>query len=397
MTEHWAVLGIAIVGVYAVAVALKQTWGGSIQLFPTLGWLFLMAFPFLVEYASLDPLIRKIQAVAILVALLSFLASDLVSNSIASKRNKRKGDSNTGSIKIAWFLSLVFGCMTVSHLVWFAESVPILNLNEGNSDYESIHSSRAAFSRDSPLPAVLRYSLSFSVEIFGCSSVLIFIALKRYVTGGILFIWVVLYASASTAILPTALAMLTLLIGLAQLSSLVLRKKILRTTVVIALSTLVGIATISIAGPWSLLLSGHPNNNTPLNKIAQPDFSRAVIGDKNRAGTNTATKGRPPAVAYYADRLLYRVVFTPVEVSYRWYEYFHKYPLNEVSFGRAVHDSRSDRLIHPANAVGRWAFYERFPSRYLDSAHAFCSFDADAYSRFWAGRISTCDISTVYI
>jgi len=132
-----------------------------------------MAFTFLVEYAFLDTLIHKIQAVGILVALLSFLASDLMSNSIASKRNKRKRGANTGSFKIAWILSLVFVCMTVLHIIWFVDSIPILNVIEGNSDYESIHSSRAEFSRDSPLPALLRYSLSFSVEILGISSVLI--------------------------------------------------------------------------------------------------------------------------------------------------------------------------------------------------------------------------------
>jgi hypothetical protein len=386
VNELWYLWGIILVVIPSTVFAFRHAWRGSICFLPTTGWLVLMVFPFLTEYVLLESPIRKTQSIAILVALLVFLVSDIVSNSIYSKKPRRNGGDHAKDLCVAWILSVIFIGLTVLHTVWVADSIPIMNFLSGNFDIESLHSSRSAFSRDSQLPAGLHYLLSFSVAIFGVPAVIIYVAKKRYFWALGLFIWVVLYASVSTAIFPLFFAFLTLFIGTTLLSPLARRKRILRTTMIVAISTLLFTVIVSTISP-SGILSGKPTDlQTGVTNTSHIEDSRDLLGDKNRAKTYGSDQTRPHFIVYAADRVLYRCIFTPVEVSYRWYEYFYLFPIERISFSRMVHDSHSELAVHPASAVGKWAFYERFQNRYLESAHAYASFDADSYSRFgWVG------------
>lgn len=399
MNELWYLWGIVLVVIPSTAIAFRKAWLGSICFLPTTGWLVLMVFPFLTEYVFLESPIRKTQSVAILAALIVFLVSDTISNSINSKRTRQDRGDNTNDLCVAWILSIIFISLTVLHTVWVADSVPVMNLLSGNFDIESLHSSRSAFSRDSQLPAGLHYLLSFSVTIFGVPAVIICIAKMRYFWALSLFVWVSLYASVSTAVLPLFFAFLTIFVGTTLLSPLTRRKRIFRTTIIVASLTLLFTVVISMISPWGILSGKHTDLQTGVTNTSPLENSRDLLGDKNRAQSYGPDQTRPHFILYAADRVLYRCIFTPVEVSYRWYEYFYLFPIERISLSRMVHDSHSELSVHPASAVGKWAFYERFQNRYLESAHAYASFDADAYSRFgWVGFlialgvIATCRI-----
>ena len=50
-----------------------------------------------------------------------------------------------------------------------------------------------------------------------------------------------------------------------------------------------------------------------------------------------------------------------------------------------------DGFIHPANRVGKWAYFNRFPQSYSESAFAYAGIDADAHARGgWWGVIGVC-------
>jgi len=79
----------------------------------------------------------------------------------------------------------------------------------------------------------------------------------------------------------------------------------------------------------------------------------------------------------------HRILTGPADVAYRWFEYFP-----EVSggflYGRAwvVLDRSRPDFEHPAHMVGRYAYHRVDPEHYLETAHAYGAFHADAWANF---------------
>lgn len=71
--------------------------------------------------------------------------------------------------------------------------------------------------------------------------------------------------------------------------------------------------------------------------------------------------------------LSYRIFLVPVCVAYRWYE-FTRLPTLEKEI-------RKSEAKSPANLIGRWAYFERFPKAYRSDVRAYASIDADAFFR----------------
>ena len=51
-------------------------------------------------------------------------------------------------------------------------------------------------------------------------------------------------------------------------------------------------------------------------------------------------------------------------------------------YGLSPSSRNSPNFVHPANRLGLWAYRSRFPDHYFESVRAYCSIDADAYSRW---------------
>lgn len=77
----------------------------------------------------------------------------------------------------------------------------------------------------------------------------------------------------------------------------------------------------------------------------------------------------------FFENFYYRTFLVPVCVSYRWYEFALKIPKNQ----RSQYLQESSSL---ANAIGRWAYFKKFPDLYLSFVKAYASIDADAFTRF---------------
>jgi len=96
------------------------------------------------------------------------------------------------------------------------------------------------------------------------------------------------------------------------------------------------------------------------------------------------------------DYFLYRAFFVPPEVSYYWYKYYLDVKKNNLGFyGLTLKTRRSSDFLHPANEIGRWAYFKRYPKRYLESVSAYSSMDADIYSRW--GIVGLFFLSIIYL
>jgi hypothetical protein len=92
--------------------------------------------------------------------------------------------------------------------------------------------------------------------------------------------------------------------------------------------------------------------------------------------------------------LIYRIFLSPVDVSNQWYTYF-KFKAQQK---RALNDLvgvLSSREPKASNRVGRWAYFERFPSHFLPSINAYGSLDADAFS--FGGIVGVIFVGVIYL
>jgi hypothetical protein len=104
------------------------------------------------------------------------------------------------------------------------------------------------------------------------------------------------------------------------------------------------------------------------------------VGDIDRIQEPGTELMAPSTLGADLDVYVYRAALVPMEVSNRWYMFFPGVSggyrgIDDILFWR-----RPGNWVHPATAVAAWAYAERFPKRYLPSARAYASIDADAYA-----------------
>jgi hypothetical protein len=115
----------------------------------------------------------------------------------------------------------------------------------------------------------------------------------------------------------------------------------------------------------------HRSLDPHLNKLAGP-FGRAV------------------------NYVMYRTVLAPVEVSHRWYIFYPEIHGSYLGFYGLTPSSRNDPMFqHPANKVAIWSYASRFPNKYLHSAYAYASIDADAWARW--GKIGLIGVAFILL
>lgn len=364
--------------------ALYRLWQGRLSTLPTLGWLTLMAFPFCLQFPLFNEQTRLLHGFCIGLVLIVMLACDLIADHI-SQRHPVEPQTGLSSqaLKLAYGLMVFYILLTALHL-YSADSIPYLELlTRGNLDPQ-ITAERIRFSRNyAGLPAI-KYLYSFSTYIFGVAAFLMLIRAKKAALAVFLGLWMAFYSVASTAKAPLVIALLVVMIAVCVIAKPSLRIKIIRSYVMIAIIVFLTLAVIDLIKPRYTVLGDLPEKYAAaLDTRAKPDL---MLGDYMRRIPTEEYLREVPKYLRMVDYYLYRVFITPVEVSARWFEYFHQYPVKQPIYGRLIADSRTDTITHPANAVGLWAYYERFPEHYTKDAYAYASIDADAYVRFgWPG------------
>lgn len=360
----------------AAGFALAAIWRGTVECLPSLGWLSLMAIPYCVEYSLLDPATRDVQGAIILVVTLSLCALDIVAarvrEGVAAFAKPIESTRALHSVAAALFAAFV--ALAGLHLSK-TSSIPLIDLLKSDLDPAALLELRNAFSRYLEASAVEKYLFNSAPFVLGAPAVIMLVAAGAYLPATAAALIVALYTVLSSAKVPlTLFAAMTALGALLNLAPR-FRRRAVRSAMAGAVALLGGLAVLSANFQSDGLLSDLGD------KLARSPQSTFHLGDYVRARDSAADRAALP-FAHAADYLLYRVIFTPVEVSSRWYEYFNRYPPERAGLERFITDSKSGDRIHPAQLIGIEQYHSRFPEKYPVETYAYASFDADAYARW---------------
>lgn len=374
--------------------AFHRTWRGTMEFFPTIGWVMLMVAPFCIEYPLFGADSRDFQAQCLLFMLLLIFAGDLgamrfttVIPAVPDVRMRKH------AYILACILGSIFVVLSASHLA-NAPSIPLFDDLFTSEKHSVVVHARNIFSRDMGTHPLVRYIYNFSTCILAVPAMLLFFAYRYRACGVMLLAWIGLYSVAGTAKSPLAMVLVVTLLGILILARMDIRRKMMRVLMVGGLAGLALLAALDMSGPDGGILKNLPQKYAIAK--ADADTQRTLkpdLGDYVRVAH--APGETRPWFWRKVDYALYRIFFTPIEVSGRWYEYFYHYPTLPPHNTRLIHDSRTNQMIHPANAVGRWAYFERFPNNYTQEVYAYASVDADARGRYGAIGILLCGVILV--
>jgi len=380
MSMFLPVLPFAIAFLACLVIATRRMWFGDFQMLPTFGWLVLTCLPFCLEFPLFNPETRMVHGLAISFMLAIFMTCDLnfgKMRALIPTQLRDRDKDHRNLMLFGYAVGIFFVVVSGTHL-YFVDNIPYLEALRTHDQLQII-ADRIKFSRSYDGIPGMKYLYSFSVYIFAIPALLILLKCRQWPSVVILVVWTVLYCIASTAKGPLITMVVIALIGLCDIIPQHKRVLLMRSLIVCGFAGFFALAGLDAFGSKQTLFSNLPAKYAAATSDKNPDL---MLGDYFRRLPRDQYEKEVFPMLRYVDYYLYRIVQTPIEVSARWYEYFHLYPVQETRLSRTILDSRLQQEIHPANAVGRWAYYERFPTHYTPEAFAYASIDADSYGRF---------------
>lgn len=376
--------GLALLAGWIVVRSVRLLLGLSYNGIVSLGWTVFMIVPFLANYAFLNPDYRDLQGWLVGIVGGGLLLADMAALAVARYRKEARAEMFSSTVKgcgWSWRLGLglavLFVGLTGLHLA-VTPDIPIFSLLSGGS-IEDVLEKRSLFSRDMPIPLVIRYLFSFAIVLLGLPAFALFVMTRRFAFAGAILVWILFYAAAGAAKGPVVLSVMIVGGVVLMVVPQIWARRLITAGLCAGLCLLVLMPALSFRTPDGLVYNA-------VRMPAKGDGFYRHLGDFGRMREAGVNNEHFPVVTRELEYVMYRVFLTPVEVSARWYEYFGQYPISAVHFGRIVHDSRSGRDAHPANLVGEWFYYGNYPEHYTPQVHAYASVDADAWARFgWWG------------
>lgn len=389
-----AIICSSIITAIVTIISIRALWRGSIDFMPSLGWCALMAIPFIIDFPLFSPATRMLHGGVVAV----FLALIFTTDWYANKKNAAlpTPDFSFKAVHLAYAMAITYVALTLLHFAT-ADSIPFLDTLKLNKPGYNIDEARASFSRSYDFIPGMKYVFSFATVLLGMPAVLLLYINRKFFPALALFLWVIFYCVASTAKGPMILTLLIICIGLIHLARSKQRIRFARIFIGLSAAALIAMAAVTLSPasrgtPYTVFSHLETKYNHP--QMLREDRPM-LLGDYVRPHRGLPIESCTGFICRNVDYLEYRVFITPIEVSARWYEYFNIYPVTDIKLSRMIHDSRTDKLVHPAQAVGIWAFAEPFPKIYNDLVYAYPSMDADAYGRYgWKGLIV---IALIYI
>jgi hypothetical protein len=394
--------GIFLTGLYLVLFALACTHAYKAKkitdLLPSISWSGSIIIPFIlvvIPFAENEHAMH-LQAIGMCLIGYFLLAGDYLSlryslsqdaqrkNELHIKKNLRRKD---GQSKLLFYCNII--CVGIaltgitvhlSRIGW--ENIPLLSsLLHADLDETILNHMRDMFSREANLTIFEKYYYNFNVLVFGLPALAYLMITKRFYSMIALFAVCTIYLIASTAKMPFMIFFCVF--TLVALHIIFPKHK----NAILSIGILTIVTTVVLGG---LLRAPFPHSYVEFAAKAQsegceiyedqaPQFCAldATLGDYYRLPIYRELT-RPYFVRLY-DYSTYRMLVTPVDMNYRWYEYFG----NEgdfMGFASIIPPWRQPGYIHPARQVASYALESRFPQEYA-TAYAYAGIDADAYAR----------------
>lgn len=362
------------------------SWGGSI----------IIPFLFVVLPFSTNPEALFLQIIGMCIIGFSLLAADYVSlkhglaqdatkeRELHIKKSIRRKDAQS---RLLFWCNLLCITITLASIVihlsrigW--SNIPILSsFMQNEIDHALVNHLRFMFSREADLTIFEKYFYNFSVVVFGLPALAYLMVTKRFYSMVALFATCTFYLVASTAKMPFMIFFCVFALLAVHIIYPKHKNRILGIGILAIISVVIIGGIIRVPFPYSYITYAIKGKTQGCEIYTEqtPRFCDmdATLADYYRLPLYRQIE-RPYFIRLY-DYSTYRMLVTPVDVNYRWYEYFSQ-PGKYLGFASIIPQWRPANFIHPAFQVGQFAYASRFPEEYAH-AYAYGGMDADAFAR----------------
>lgn len=342
---------------------------------PTLSWTLLMQVPFVLQSGFFNSESALTQSFGIFIMGCVIAVGDYYSLICQNKTQYPTTNFNAQPLLVVCFIALIFFPLYhLSHI----ESLPFFDRASGNFSSNEIAIRRELFGKNLDVSIFNKYAFQWVSTVFGPLVFSLLVIQKKYIFALAVCFWVILYSILSTARLPVLLFLIFSALGIAHIIPSRVRKII---------GTIIFICCISAffmclqrMGEISGWYSENRSSNHAMiifneSSVAKDPLRQLTLNDVERvAGVNIEGEYSPTV-----NFLIYRIFLSPADVSNHWYTFYGQVAPEKRSAWDLIRSPKRGEL-RAANLVGRWAYYERFPNRYLETISAYSSIDADAYS-----------------
>lgn len=357
-----ALLVVLSVCLFAVVAGLAVKKQNLVQATPSLVWFSLMTLPFIFEWRFFPSSPRTAQSIGLFMISAALAGGDLISIKSKSGKIREPEKKNSKYSRILYLLSILVFAIPLFHY-WKAETIPIIDQLFGNFTKSEVALERENFGKLLQMPYLFKVLVNWISLIFGPLLVIWFYSLRKYWFAAGIFVWVLFYASASTADGPIVTFFWLIAFGIIHKT---FKMKTLGNLITSGLT--LGLIFIVISGV--MLGTSAIDRSKECSVIAEVGFTP---GDVLRSCDENSLISLNPVM----DRLGYRFFLTPVEVSNHWYDYFDGDPSGNRDL---INMFERDLANQASNKVGKWAYVTKFPESYPKTISANSSLDADAFS-----------------
>lgn len=342
---------------------------------PTLSWALLMQIPFVLQSKFYNPESALTQSFGIFIMGCAIAVGDCYSLVHKNKAQYHSTSFNIQPLLVVCVIGLIFFPLYhLSHI----ESIPFFDRLWGNFGSKEIAERRELFGKNLDVNVFYKYAFQWVSTVFGPLAFSLLVIQKKYIFALAVCVWVILYSVLSTARLPVLLFLIFSALGIAHTIPSRVRKIIGVIIFVCCVSFLfMCLQRMGEINSWYAenRLSNHAIAKFYEGPVAKDPLRQLTLNDVERVDGVIIRGDFSPTVNF----LIYRIFLSPADVSNHWYTFYGQVAKEKRTAWDLVMTPKSGEL-RAANMVGRWAYYERFPSNYLETISAFSSIDADAYS-----------------
>jgi hypothetical protein len=367
---------------YVFAIAWGIAKAKDVELLPSLSWFVLMVLPFWVQFESFPETSKSVQAFAVGFVGICLLIGD-------SLPVRPAGTERTGLLEFdGWLRDFrlygVFLIVLALYHLSLLDQIPLVEKYIGRvHDARELSWMREQTSKLLAVSSLTKYVFTWLVNIAAPLAIVLAWRSGRRIWALAFFAFAVMYAAMSLAKVPLFLLGIILLVTFWQ--QVAFAKRLAAYVAILLLFIPVSWDAYSffVTSPYSVFnYRASPAAVAALNLRETDPRARLTIGDHSRLmpiEADSALGTRERVYNYYT----YRLFLSPIDVSSRWYQYFPSVSGRHIGLqGLRPADRERSAETHPARLVGAWAYGARFPDKYLETAQAYASVDADAYARF---------------
>jgi hypothetical protein len=357
---------------------------------PTFAWALLMQAPFILQSGFYNSEPAQMQSYGIFIMSFLIISGDCYSLFHKNYIQHQNTIVNIKPLLVVCILGLIFFPLYhLSHI----ESTPFFDRLLGDFELNEIAQKREMFGKNLNVNIFYKYTFQWVYTVFGPIAFTLLMIQKKYIFALAVCIWVVIYSVLSTAKLPILLFLIFSALGISQIIPAILRKIIGATVFIIgAVFLFVSIERTGEINSWYVenRLSNLVITNFNETLAAKDPLRQLTLNDVERVDGVKIEGAYSPEVNFF----IYRIFLSPADVSNHWYTFYEHVATEKRSAWDLIKPPKVGEL-RASNLVGRWAYYERFPHKYLETISAYGSIDADAYS--FGGLICVLLVGFIYL